>query len=141
MPPDNEVPQQDTASLLFLLWNVYHESSHKETSANHTMRDVLHDGWPVIIASGKIKKEKQRLRNCSQWKESQRAMGLPWLLSSEASACQYRRWGLSPWARKIPWRRQWKPFQCSSCLGNPMDRGAGWATAHGVTKSWTWLID
>ena len=26
-----------------------------------------------------------------------------------------------------------KPFQCS-CLGNPMDRGAWWATVHGVTK-------
>ena len=24
-----------------------------------------------------------------------------------------------------------------SCLGNPMDRGAWWATVHGVTKSWT----
>ena len=24
-----------------------------------------------------------------------------------------------------------------SCLGNPMDRGAWWATDHGVTKSWT----
>ena len=26
-----------------------------------------------------------------------------------------------------------------SCLENPMDRGAWWATVHGVTKSWTWL--
>ena len=26
-----------------------------------------------------------------------------------------------------------------SCLGNPMDRGARWATVHKVTKSWTWL--
>ena len=26
-----------------------------------------------------------------------------------------------------------------SCLGNPMDRGAWWATAHGVAKSQTWL--
>ena len=26
-----------------------------------------------------------------------------------------------------------------SCLGNPMDRGAWWATVHGVTKSWTRL--
>ena len=25
-----------------------------------------------------------------------------------------------------------------SCLGNSMDRGAWWATVHGVTKSWTW---
>ena len=26
-----------------------------------------------------------------------------------------------------------------SCLENHMDRGAWWATVHGVTKSWTWL--
>ena len=26
-----------------------------------------------------------------------------------------------------------------SSLGNPMDRGACQATAHGVAKSWTWL--
>ena len=24
-----------------------------------------------------------------------------------------------------------------SCLGNAMDRGAWWTTAHGVTESWT----
>ena len=28
-----------------------------------------------------------------------------------------------------------------SCLGNPIDRGAWWATVHGVTKSQTWLND
>ena len=28
-----------------------------------------------------------------------------------------------------------------SCLENPMDRGAWWATVHGVTKSWTQLSD
>ena len=28
-----------------------------------------------------------------------------------------------------------------SCLGNPMGRGAWWATVHGVAKSWTWLND
>ena len=27
------------------------------------------------------------------------------------------------------------------CLENPMDRGAWWATVHGVTKSQTWLSD
>ena len=31
-----------------------------------------------------------------------------------------------------------KPLQCS-CLGNPRDRGAWWATAHSVTQSWTQL--
>ena len=28
-----------------------------------------------------------------------------------------------------------------SCLGNPMNRGAWWATVHGVTKSWIPLSD
>ena len=32
------------------------------------------------------------------------------------------------------------PFQYS-CLGDPMDRGAWQAMAHGVTKSWTQLSD
>ena len=27
------------------------------------------------------------------------------------------------------------------CLGNPMDRGAAWATVHGVAHSWTRLSD
>ena len=26
-----------------------------------------------------------------------------------------------------------------SCLENSMDRGAWWATVHGVAESWTWL--
>ena len=30
------------------------------------------------------------------------------------------------------------PFQCS-CLENPTDGEAWWATVHGVAKSWTWL--
>ena len=32
------------------------------------------------------------------------------------------------------------PFQYS-CLENPMDSGAWWATAHGVIRSWMWLSD
>ena len=28
-----------------------------------------------------------------------------------------------------------------SCLENPMDRGAWWATVHGIAKSWTRLSD
>ena len=30
------------------------------------------------------------------------------------------------------------PLQCS-CLENPTDRGAWWATVHGVAKNWTGL--
>ena len=35
--------------------------------------------------------------------------GLPWWLSDKEYACQYRRYELDPWVRKIPWRRKWQP--------------------------------
>ena len=56
-------------------------------------------------------------------------------------ACQcrrHKRLGFDPWVGKIPWRRACNPLQCS-CLVNPMDRGAWWATVHGVAKSRTRL--
>ena len=38
----------------------------------------------------------------------------------------------------IHWRRKWQPLQCS-CLENPRDRGAWWATVSGVAQSRTRL--
>ena len=38
------------------------------------------------------------------------------------------------WVGKIPWRRKCKPLQYSY-LGNPMDRGAWWATVHGAERA------
>ena len=58
--------------------------------------------------------------------------------SGNESACQCRRHRFDPWFEKIPWRRNGNPLQYS-CLGNPMDRGAWWATVRGVPKSRTWL--
>ena len=46
----------------------------------------------------------------------------------------------NPYVKKIPWRRKCKPLH-NSCLENPMDRGAWWATVHGVAKSRTQLSD
>ena len=40
------------------------------------------------------------------------------------------------WVGKILLRRNGNPLQYS-CLGNPMGRGACWATVHGVAKSRT----
>ena len=39
--------------------------------------------------------------------------------------------------QKDPWRRAWQPTP--GCLKNPTDRGAWWATVHGVEKSQTQL--
>ena len=40
-----------------------------------------------------------------------------------------------PESGRSPGKRNGYPLQYS-CLENPMDRGACWATVHGVTKSW-----
>ena len=43
-----------------------------------------------------------------------------------------------PGLQRSPGGGNGKPLPCS-CLGNPMDRGAWWATVHGVAKSRTRL--
>ena len=46
---------------------------------------------------------------------------------------QCRNPGFDTWVRKIPGKRGGSPRQYS-CLGNHMDRGASWATVHGVIE-------
>ena len=46
--------------------------------------------------------------------------------------------GSIPGLGRSPREGSGNPLQCS-CLGNPMNRGAWWATDHGATKSWTYL--
>ena len=48
--------------------------------------------------------------------------------------------GSIPGLGRYPGEGNGNPLQYS-CLENPMDRGAGWATVHGVAKSWTRLSD
>ena len=64
---------------------------------------------------------------------------LRWCSAKEPS-CQYRRRGLDPLIRKIPWKRKWQPTPVF-LLEESMDRGAWQVTVHGVTKSWTPLSD
>ena len=45
--------------------------------------------------------------------------------------------GSIPGSGRSPGRQHGNPLQ-HSCLEYPMDRGAWWATVHGVTKSQTW---
>ena len=44
--------------------------------------------------------------------------------------------GSIPGSGRSPGEGNDNPLQ-SSCLGNPVDRGAWWATVHGVAKNWT----
>ena len=53
-----------------------------------------------------------------------------------ANAEDSRDMGLIPGSGRSPGVGNDNPLQYS-CLGNPMDRGAWWATVHGVAKSRT----
>ena len=55
-----------------------------------------------------------------------------------ANAGDIRDVGLIPGPGRSLGGGRGNPLQYS-CLENPMDRGAWWATVYGVTKSWTWL--
>ena len=56
----------------------------------------------------------------------------------KASACNAGDLGSIPRLGRSPGEGNGNPLQCS-CLENPMDGGAWWATVHGVTKSRTRL--
>ena len=49
------------------------------------------------------------------------------------SACNAGDLGSIPGSARSPGEEKGKPLRYS-CLGNPMDRGAWWATVHGVTR-------
>ena len=58
----------------------------------------------------------------------------------KASACNAGDLGSIPGLGRSPGEGNGNPLQYS-CLENPMDRGAWWATVHGVLKSQTRLSD
>ena len=67
-------------------------------------------------------------------------LGFLWWPGGKESACYTEDTGdlgSIPGWRRSPGGGHGNPFQ-SSCLENPMDKGAWWATVHGVTKSQTW---
>ena len=55
-----------------------------------------------------------------------------------ANAGDVRVEDLIPGLERFPGEGDGNPLRYS-CLENPTDRGAWWATVHGVTKSWTGL--
>ena len=69
-----------------------------------------------------------------------RAIHFPGGSDGKASAYNAGGPGSIPGSGRSPGKGNGNPFQYS-CLENPMDGGAWWATIHGVAKSWTRLSD
>ena len=65
-------------------------------------------------------------------------LGFPGSSEVKASACNEGDLGSIPGLGRSPGEGNGNPLQYS-CLENPMDRGAWWATVHGVEKSQTRL--
>ena len=63
-----------------------------------------------------------------------------YILDGKVSAYSAGDPGSVPGLGRSPGEGNGTPLQYS-CLENPMDRGARWATVHGVTKSRKWLSD
>ena len=57
-----------------------------------------------------------------------------------ANARDVRNMGSIPGSGRSPGGEHGNPLQYS-CLENPMNREAWWATDHGISKSWTGLSD
>ena len=62
--------------------------------------------------------------------------GVPGGSAGKESACNAGDAGLIPGSGRSPRVEDGYPLQYS-CLNNLMDRGAWWATVHGVAKCWT----
>ena len=71
---------------------------------------------------------------------SEFGLGFPGGSEVKASACNAGDLGLIPGWGRFPGEGNGNPLQYS-CLENPMDGGAWWATGHGVAKSQTRLSD
>ena len=67
-------------------------------------------------------------------------LGFPGVSDSKESACHAGDLGSIPELGRSPGEENGNPLQYS-CLENPMDSGAWWATVYVVTKSQTQLSD
>ena len=82
----------------------------------------------------------QRKHNSLNFRDPFPSRWLPYGSDGKEAACNAdcNDPGLTPGSERSPGEGNGYPFQYS-CLEKPMDRGAWWATVHGVAKSRTGL--
>ena len=85
-------------------------------------------------SSENIKQDKQKKKNLNF------ILGFPGGSDGTESTCLAGHQGSIPGLGRFPGVGHGSPLQYS-CLENPMDQGAWWATIHGVTKNRTQLSD
>ena len=113
--------------LIWIPWSMFWRNNHSRTKmVVWSQLDVL---FPEFICTQKIYRRIKK----TFWRKSSR-MGIPWWLRGKESACNTGDPGSIPGLGRSPGEVHGNPLQYS-CLENPMDRGAWWATVHGVAES------
>ena len=104
-------------------------SQEREYILDHQQSEKATTSWSV---------KSSRLQEAFLWTK-----GFPGRASGKEPTCQCwrpERCGFNSWVGMIPSRRVWHEYPLQySCLENPMDRGAWWATVYRVTKGRKWL--
>ena len=96
--------------------------------------NLLFDHWSLFLWKKRLRKKKKKgQRFCY-------SMGFPGGSEVKVSASNAGDLGSIPRLGRSPGEGNGNPLQYS-CLENPMDGGAWWATVHGVAKSQTRLSD
>ena len=115
----------------FLLQCVKVKSESEVTQSCPTLSDPMDCSLPGSSIHGIFQVRVLECERSSNLETSPR--WLPRWLSGKESACRAGDAGSIPGLGRSPGERNGNPFQYS-CLGNPMDRGAWWATVHGVSR-------
>ena len=114
-------------------WSKYLQNFMEKEMATHSSTLAWKIPWP---------EERDRLQSMGSVTESDMTgwLGFPGSSEVKASDCNAGDLGLNPGLGRSPAERNGNPLQYS-CLENPMDGRAWWATVHGVAKSRTRLSD
>ena len=115
-------------------WLVQSPAASKVAAWGPEARSLARMTW-VCFLSLLVKKA---IAECLQ--QTSHCVGFPDGSVGKESTCNAGIWGSIPGLGTPPGEGKGNPLHYS-CLGNPMDRGAWWATVHGVTKSQTWLSE
>ena len=99
--------------------------------------------FPLLLAKASLTSDLSlKITSCEKSKTHPTGMittrhivgGFPGRSDGKASAYNARHLGLIPGLGTSPGEGNGNPLQYS-CLGNPVDQGAWWATVHGVAES------
>ena len=123
--------------------------SHDNIESEYLSKKYLLGAWKMerVCTGGRDGEERAIQKFHLQWQSLREkhlsittdiALRFSKWLSGKESACQTGDLGSIPGLGRSPGKGNGSPLQYS-CLENPMDRKAWWATVHGVPKSQTWL--